>query len=494
MKKKVIIIGGGIAGLCAGVYALRCGFDATILESHRIAGGNCTSWKRGGYLFEGGMHWLTGSAPNESLNKLWRTVGALDDSVTIHTYEPFMEYNHMGTPIRIYRDVDATEKHLLDIAPADEKEIKAMCNNIRKVKDLAMPVTDLRGVKVTQKTRPSMSLLFSALSAMGLMRSFSKTSREQYVNRFTHEGIRDLLRSCTSEKTGVVPLFFTMGTLARGDGGFPEGGSLPFAERIAQKFTAMGGELLCQTRADRVLIENGAAVGVKVGDERLPADAVIVTADTMAIDHLFDDPPKAPWLDEMRKVTEPTMVTFLSLGVNADLQKLPRGLVFKVKQPISLAAETYDYLSVNNYASDPVYSPAGKTAMTIQLGGDTYDFWKKAKAENRYDAEKQAIAEKVIAALTEQIPEIQGNVEVCDVATPLTYERYCGNWKGSWMTEMTPSMKMESYPAAIEGLSGVYFAGHRMMPPGGLPVALTSGRTAVQYLCRDTNTVFISEE
>jgi len=40
MKKKVMVIGGGIAGLSAGVYAQKCGFDVTILESHGIAGGN----------------------------------------------------------------------------------------------------------------------------------------------------------------------------------------------------------------------------------------------------------------------------------------------------------------------------------------------------------------------------------------------------------------------------------------------------------------------
>ena len=50
--KKVIIIGGGIAGLSAGVYARRSGFDVTILEQHTIPGGNSTSWKRDGYLFE----------------------------------------------------------------------------------------------------------------------------------------------------------------------------------------------------------------------------------------------------------------------------------------------------------------------------------------------------------------------------------------------------------------------------------------------------------
>ena len=494
MKKKVIVIGGGIAGLSAGIYALRCGFDVTVLESHSLAGGNCTSWKRNGYLFEGGMHWLTGSGKNEPINKMWRTVGALNDSVQIHCLEPFIEYDYEGTPIRFYRDIDTTEKHLISLSPTDAKEIKALCNNIRKVKNLAMPVNDLRGVKVTKKTRPPISLLFSAVSAIRIMSAFSKISRDEYVNRFTHEGLREMLRSLTSEKTGVVPLFFTMGTLARGDGGFPEGGSLPFVGRIVNTYKSLGGELLLNTRCDRVIVENGKAVGVMADGKSMNADAVIITADTMSIDHLFDTPPKASWLEEMHAVTEPTMATFLSLGINADLEKYQKGLVFKLKQPISLSEQKYEYLSVNNYASDPAYSPEGKTAITVILDGDTYDFWKKAKEENMYIDEKQKLADTVIEALTELIPEIKGQVEVCDVATPLTYERYCSNWKGSWMTEMTPSMKMKNYPAVINALSGVYFAGQRMMPPGGLPVALMTGRTAVQHLCRDTGTLFVSEE
>ena len=493
MGKKVIIVGGGIAGLSAGIYALRCGFDATILESHSIAGGNCTSWKREGYLFEGGMHWLSGSGATESLNKLWRTVGALDDSVQIHHHEPYAEYDYEGTPIRFYRDVDATEKHLLGLSPADEKEIKELCGNIRKVKNLAMPIADIRGVKTTKKTRPPLSLLFSAISASRLINAFSKISRDEYINRFTHPGIRDLLRVFTAEKSGVMPLFFSMGVFARGDGGFPEGGSLPFVHRITRTFKSLGGEILYNTRVDRVIVENGKTSGVLYEGNIMPADAVIVTTDTMAAGRLFEAPLKAPWLDEMRAVTEPTMNTFISLGVNADLRKYPRAGIIKPGKPITLDNQAYEYLVYNNYAKDPVYSPEGKSAMTIPLAGDTYDFWKKAKEENRYDEEKQKIAGAVIAALCEHIPEIEGHLEVCDVATPLTYERYCGNWKGSWMTEMTPKVKIQNYPAVIDGLTGVYFAGQRMTPPGGLPIALTSGRAAVQYLCRDTGTVFVSE-
>ena len=492
--KKVVIIGGGIAGLCAGVYALRCGFAVTVLESHSIAGGNCTSWKRDGYLFEGGMHWLSGSNKDEDWHKLWRAVGALDDSVTIHTPEPFINYDYHGQPIQLYRNIDATEKHLLAVAPDDEKEIRALCGNIRKVKNLAMPVTDLRGVKVTKRMRMPVSLLFAVISSIRVFNRFAKITRDEYINRFSHEGLREMLRSVTEEKSGILPLFFTMGILARGDGGFPEGGSLPFVGRIVKTFNEMGGELLCGTRAERVILENGKAVGVMAGGKRISADAVIVTADTMAIDHLFDTALKAPWLDEMRAVTEPTMVTLISLGIDADLRRYNKSYTFKLEHPITLASQTYEFLSVNNYAADPVYSPEAKSALTIHLSGDTYDFWKKAKEEGRYEDEKRLIADKVIAALTAHTPDIHGKVEICDVATPLTYERYCGNWKGSWMTEMTPSMKMKTYPAVIKEIAGLYFAGQRIMPPGGLPAALMSGRIAVQYLCRDSGTVFVSEE
>lgn len=42
--KKIIIIGGGIAGLTAGVYAQKAGFNTEIYEKNSITGGECTGW------------------------------------------------------------------------------------------------------------------------------------------------------------------------------------------------------------------------------------------------------------------------------------------------------------------------------------------------------------------------------------------------------------------------------------------------------------------
>ncbi|MCL2400292.1 MAG: NAD(P)/FAD-dependent oxidoreductase [Defluviitaleaceae bacterium] len=464
MKKKVIIIGGGIAGLSSGVYALKNGFDVTILESHSIPGGNCTSWKRKGYQFEGGMHWLTGSGKDTELNKLWHYVGALDDSVVIHNKEPFTEFDFKGTAIRLYRDVNKTQEHLTELFPEDTAEIEKLCNSIRQLANNEMP-------------------------------------DDVYASNFKSEGLKELFRSFIGDYQGPIPIFFffTFGTFAIGDGGFPEGGSLPFAGRIAKTVTSLGGEILYNTKAEQVIVENGKAVGVLANNihsnttTKMDADFVVVTSDTMTIDILFEIPAKALWIDEMRRVTHPTMCTFISLGINADLKKYPTQYVFKLTKPINFVNHPMEYLHVNNYADDPNFSPAGKTAMTVILGGDTYDFWRGAKEGGTYEEEKQKLADTIIAAIEKQIPETTGKFEVIDVATPLTYERYCGTWKGSYMTAMTPEVKMEPYPPVVDNISRLYFAGQRMMPPGGFPIALTTARTAIEYLCKDANVVFANE-
>lgn len=166
MGVKVIIVGAGIAGLAAGVYARQSGFDVTIYESHTIPGGASTSWRRQGYLFEGGMHWLTGSSPKTPLHKLWREVGALDDSVQIHYRDPFLTFEQDGHRACLYQDLEKLRQHFLESAPDDRAEINRLCRDIKKFTKMGMPVMDIRGVKVKQKSSIPLSMLFGMLPAL----------------------------------------------------------------------------------------------------------------------------------------------------------------------------------------------------------------------------------------------------------------------------------------------------------------------------------------
>ncbi|MDR0836454.1 MAG: NAD(P)/FAD-dependent oxidoreductase, partial [Tannerella sp.] len=61
MSKKIVIIGSGVAGLSAGIYARMNGFEAQIVEMGHTVGGVCTSWYRSGYKFDYSIQWLVGT-------------------------------------------------------------------------------------------------------------------------------------------------------------------------------------------------------------------------------------------------------------------------------------------------------------------------------------------------------------------------------------------------------------------------------------------------
>jgi phytoene dehydrogenase-like protein len=277
----------------------------------------------------------------------------------------------------------------------------------------------------------------------------------------------------------------------RRKGYFFEGGSLKMASRMAKHFIALGGTIQYGKRVSKVSVQEGIANGVIIDGEYIKSDAVIVTQDTLAaIDSLFDEPIQEPWAQKMRISIKPVLNTFISLGVEADLSDVDENLTFMIDKPIMCGEMQINMIELNNYARYRGYAPEGCTALTSIILGDSYEFWKASKENGTYDSEKQKLAEAFIECIEKKYPQTTGKITVWDVATPLTYERYLHSHKGSWMSVLGKGSKMESYPSMPESIKNVYFAGQRLVPPGGLPVAAETGRKAVQYLCRETDTVF----
>lgn len=489
--KKVVIVGAGIAGLTAGIYALQSGFDATIYESHTIPGGASTSWRRKGYLFEGGMHWLTGSSEKLPLNKLWREVGALDDSTKFTYSDPFLAVDYNGKTACVYRDAEKLREHFLEVSPEDEKEINQLYKDIKKFSKMCMPVMDIKGVKVKKKSSVPLSLILGMLPAFPRMSFYTKQTVEEYAARYKSPLLRTLFENIIGPGFSALGMVATLATFSAGDGGYPEGGSLGMANRMAAYFQKLGGTILYGKAVQKVAVKNGAADGVMIGCEHIDADAVIVTRDTRsAIDTLFDSPIHEEWAEEMRKNTKPLLDTFISVGVEADLSDLPERIEFVPDEPLMCGGVPQRVIGVCNYAGFQGYAPEGCTAVTSIIMGDNYDYWKACRENGTYETEKQKLVEAFIDILAKKYPQTAGKIAVWDVATPLTYERFLGSYKGSWMTAQGVGDKMVYYPSKPESISRVYFAGQRLRSPGGLPVALDSGRKAVQTLCLDTDTVF----
>ncbi|MCL1842334.1 MAG: NAD(P)/FAD-dependent oxidoreductase [Defluviitaleaceae bacterium] len=485
VKKNLIVVGAGISGLTAAIYAQRSGFNVTLIEQHSIVGGMCTSWRRKGYLFEGAMHWLTGSSPKTAVHQIWRDTGAISDDVNISLHDPFYSVEHEGKILHLHRNIEKTAEGLIAISPQDAPQIRQLMKDVKNLSKMEMPIFDVKGVKSKNPKKMSIGFLLKMLPVLPAMSRLGKISAAEFVSRFSHEGIQRLLRVVPNEYKASA-LIFTLATLHSGDGGFPKGGSLPFVARMSKTFTDLGGNLLLNTQVEKVNIENSAATGVTLKNETLKADAVIITQETIAaLNHLFETPPTDAWIQELKSTAKHTVCTFVSIGVRAKLE-IP---AWKLDSPITYAGETVHELGFYCH-SGKEYAPEGCTALTAAFLSDTYDFWKKAKDDGRYKEEKEKLAEQIIDALCEKHPQAEGNIEVVDVATPLTYERYTGAERGAWMTDLLPGDKMKQYPGTVKDVEGLYFAGHRLNPPGGLPSAAASGRTAAQLVCRQFGVEF----
>ena len=104
------------------------------------------------------------------------------------------------------------------------------------------------------------------------------------------------------------------------------------------------------------------------------------------------------------------------------------------------------------------------------------------------------MARTVVELLDQRFPGISGQVEMVDVATPLTFERYTGNWQGSfegWLiTPQNASTMMKPMRQTLPGLQNFYMCGQWVEPGGGLPTGVMSGRRLVQTLCKEDGVTF----
>jgi len=487
--KKIVVVGAGIAGLSAAIYAKRSGLDVTLIEQHSIAGGMCTSWKRKGYLFEGAVHWLTGSSPKTELYQLWKETGALSDNVKVFLPEIFTAVEQDDRIIYLYRDIEKTAEHLSSVSPVDRQQLRQLVSDVKAFSNMQMPIFDIKGVKTRNPKRFTFKALIKMLPAFPKMGRLNKISCKEYAEKFKHSGIRRLLKIVPDEFS-AVSLIATLSTLDTGDGGYPESGSLAIANRMVKTFKDSGGKLLLNTQVKKIAVENGTVTGVKLENETIYADAVIVTQETIAaVKQLFDIHPEEDWITELCKNTKHSACVFISVGINADISATPVP-AWILDEPIIYADKKVTEIGFNNYVEYKGYAPEGCTALTTALMGDTYDFWKKAKDEGRYEEEKQNLAEQIRRAVCKKFPQAEGKIEVIDIATPLTYERYTGAYHGSWMSVSGPGDKMKAYPGCLKNIKGLYFAGHRIMSPGGLPVAVFTGWQAAQMVCRQFDVVF----
>jgi phytoene dehydrogenase-like protein len=391
--------------------------------------------------------------------------------------------------------MDLLEQHMKELAPEDTDIIEELIGAARSLSQLK----DIPPEKAPEVMDPidGQKMMSTMGPFMGLMEKWGGASLQEFAQRFKNPFLREAFPLC-----GFVPyspilsMLMNLGRIQQKQIGYPLGGSLEVAQAIEQRYSNLGGEIHYKSPVAKILVENDRAIGVRLADGTEHRSEIVISAAdgrTTIFDMLegkYVNNEIQGYYDKLPLV--PPLI-YIGLGVarSFDEPHSAFGINYPLDKPVTVAGQELKRLPVHIYSFDPSLAPEGKTSLRVKLNSD-YDYWKKLREDpERYKAEKEQIADLVVALLDRRFPGLAAQVEMRDVATPITFERYTGNWRGSYMgwadTPATQGMRMSK---TLPGLGNLYMAGQWVEPPGGTVSAAMSGRYVTQIICRQDKKEF----
>jgi len=496
MGKKVIIVGGGLAGLSAGCYAAMNGFETRIFEHHVVPGGVAAAWKRGGYLIDGGIHFLVGCKPGEGLYGLLSELGAADRSLytDVKGYGRFV-HEPSGISLTIGDDPDGLAAQLKAMAPDEAAIINDIFKGVR-----AFRGRDMSSLGMSRP--PELASFFSRAKEMtamlSVMRYFGgrhKRNMREFAAGVRTPWLKDFLVNLFLPESPAWFVMMCLAVIADGQASYLAGGCLSFVLAIERRFTSLGGTVSCGSTVDRILVSGGKAVGVRLEDGReFLADHVIACGDGHGtIFKLLEGRYVNDKISE-RYRTRPLCRPFFmaSFGVNREFKdEMPFNSII-LDGPVVVGGGPVKGLFVRILNYSPQFAPAGKCVLQVEAE-TSFEYWNNLHEADpeKYEREKTRTTGDLLEIVGKYYPGIAGRVEVADAATPYTTWRYTLNHQGSWGGWLLDAdHMMENVERRLPGLGNLYLAGHWVLQ--GVPGVLFSGRHAVQLMCADDGRKFVA--
>lgn len=493
-NKSIIIIGGGVAGLSAGCYAQMNGYRSTIFEMHDLPGGLCTAWERKGYVFDGCIHYLFGSGEGQPFNSMWQELGAVQGREFVNHLE-YQRVTDGEHTLIVYVNPDQLQSHMTELSPGDAGLIRGFCDGVRKFASF-----DLSGMyDVPRQLMGPFDWLrfgFENMPYAPALGKWALQSTRDFAEKFHDPFLRRAVSQMFSwEEAPVMMGMMLLAFMQNGNAGFPVGASLEFARALERRYLELGGEIHYKSQVEKILTENGRATCVRLyNDEIHTADIVISAADGRGT--VFDMLDGDYTNRKIRRLYDGHLPTHqmcqVSLGVDRDLSAEPHWVTYLLNEPILLAGEKHHEIGVKHYCFDPSLSPEDKSVVEL-IVRTNYAYWQRIYGRRIYDSEQSQVSDIIIEYLEHWYPGIKADIEFVDEATPLSYERYTGNWMGAttgWLlTKETIPMMILGVSKTLPHLNGFYMAGQWVEPGGTVTLSAASGKNVIQMICaRDGKT------
>jgi phytoene dehydrogenase-like protein len=502
MKYNTVVIGGGLAGLTAGATLSKFGKKVLLLEQHHKPGGCATTFKRGDFIIEVGLHEMCGLEKDGALMKLFDMLD-FDQQVEFlqvpELYAVLSDQEKFVFP----HGYDAATKVLIDKYPEDEKGIKRFMNFIAGIRKegVRLPRTPLK----RKLLYPLMPLLYP-----NLVQASRHTVGSWLDKYISNENAKlDLVAHIAywGDDPYTLSMFYFGLPLSSfiGNGGyFIKGGSQKLSDHLAVYIEKHGGSVLLGKKAEKIITKNGQVTGVSFRDSiKHSVDPVTISCDNVVancaipvVPDMLDEPYAGMLKEKIGSMTNSFSLFCLYLGFKSDLTAFGvkhysnyiKGDDVKTLKDIhpNFTGDwsKRSFIFVDYGKVDAQLAPPDKSAGSI-CTVDYLKDWEGLSKED-YKAKKEEVAQILLDRLEKQFPGIRESIEYYEVGTPKTIKRYTSNTGGS--VYGFDQSKEQSATKRLRNnflIPNLYFASAWAFPGGGFEGSIMAGFLAALQMNRD---------
>ena len=420
----LLIIGGGLSGLAAGIRFARFGKKVLILENHSKAGGLNSYYYRNGRLLETGLHAITNYAPPEDrhapLNRLLRQLKIPRKAIKLQE-QKFSEILFPGKSNLVFsNDFKLLESEIAKQFPLSTRQFASLVAEL----DAYNPFTP--GPKISARRFITSIIQDSLLVEMLLCPiMFYGSSDEDDID--------------LSQFVILFRSIFQEGLFR------PEGTIKDFLDILLNQYRNFGGEIEFSSPVTEILSEGNRVSGVRTGNgEKIGCNYLLTTAGLPETRKLFPAPAQAAKFSDLTRESDSGRLSFfesLYFFDEATRHNFPRNrtIIFYNLRDSFLYRRPEKAVDINsgvicfpgNFQGRqimPGYVPMRVTHLAnYEIWRDLFNYTDKA----RYSAEKKLWIKRSRKVLGEIVGNCDENIVYEDSFTPVTIERYTSRLQGS---------------------------------------------------------------
>lgn len=496
-----IVIGSGCGGLTAALALARAGRKVAVFEQHYLPGGYSQTFTLEGFSFSPGVHYIGGLEPGGGLRAIYEGLGVANDMVFLQINPDGYDHAIVGQDRfdfpngrerlserlkeRFPREADGVDGYL-DVVCRISDEIANALPADRLVDRLMLP---LRMPTVLRFGLRTLSSVLDHFFANPLLKAFLSIQSGDH-------GLPPS-QAPTALHAGVVGYYMNGAC-------YPRGGARSIGAAFIKNLRKHGGEIFLRQRVERILVENGRAIGVRLADgSEVRAPVVVSNADPgVTWGELIEPEQISPQLRRRVAHTRYSVST-LSLFCAVDMDLRAAGLdsgncwfsrSFDIEAVYEYGrARQIDpndeipglFLSATTLKDPRLRRDGLHTVEAMSLASyEAFRGWEGRGPEDDdgYRERKEALSERILDAVECFVPGLRKRVVFRALGTPLTNHRYVASTRGGiYGTEKTVrNLGPFSYPVRTE-IEGLFECGASTLSPGVMGVT-GSGLAAAQAI------------